>query len=149
MTRHGHNRRGHRSATYMIWSQMVDRCRNQRHPRFDDYGGRGITVCARWLNFENFLADMGERPLGLSLDRKKNDQGYCKRNCRWATRSQQARNRRTSHILRIDGAARCLADWCDHFGIDARTVHARMRRGMPATEAVAIPARVYNRHPKK
>ena len=73
---------------------MLQRCNNPNSQRYKDYGGRGITVCKRWLKFENFLADMGDRPRGLTLDRKNNDKGYYKRNCHWATYEQQAANKR-------------------------------------------------------
>jgi hypothetical protein len=92
---HGHAPKVGASATYETWKGMVQRCTNPNdRRRWENYGGRGITVCERWLKFENFLADMGERPKGLTLDRKNNDKGYSKANCRWATRSEQMRNRR-------------------------------------------------------
>lgn len=91
---------------------MLTRCRNPKRKVFKDYGGRGITVCDRWLTFENFLADMGERPLGLTLERIKNHKGYEPGNCKWATYRDQARNRRSTKLTldrAIDIARRSIA----------------------------------------
>lgn len=84
----------HGTSEYNIWQQMRYRCGNSNHPHYRNYGGRGIRVCDRWQSFDSFYADMGPRPLGLSLDRIDNDGNYELTNCRWATRSQQNKNQR-------------------------------------------------------
>lgn len=91
-TKHGMRK----TLTYKIWAGMLQRCNNWNDPSYKDYGGRGITVCERWLKFENFFADMGEKPHGLTIDRIDNDLGYYKENCKWATQAEQVRNQRLS-----------------------------------------------------
>jgi hypothetical protein len=88
--KHGYARHGkHRSPTYHSWSNMIQRCTNPNNTRWEDYGGAGITVCERWLTFENFLADMGERPPNTTLGRFGDVGSYCKENCAWQTRREQ------------------------------------------------------------
>lgn len=95
LERHGHRPKGSRTLTYTSWCSMKYRCLNPKATGYENYGGRGIRVCRRWMKYQNFLADMGERPsLDLTLDRKNVDGNYNKRNCRWATKSQQQYNRR-------------------------------------------------------
>ncbi len=95
---HRHALKAQHTATYNSWAAMKSRCLNPANPRYKDWGGRGITVCERWLSFGNFLTDMGEKPAGTSLDRIENAGNYEKSNCRWATPAQQAANTRNTKI---------------------------------------------------
>lgn len=97
--KHGESRR----STYYAWHSMLRRCRDPNHKDWSRYGGRGITVDERWLKYENFLADMGRRPAGLTLDRQDNDGPYAKWNCRWATSAEQRANQRPR--IRMEQAA--------------------------------------------
>ena len=94
--KHGHNpsKTGKPSPTYQSWYAMKQRCQNPNCPAYKDYGGRGIKICERWMDFANFLQDMGEKPEGLTLDRINNNGNYELGNCRWATRKQQRQNQR-------------------------------------------------------
>lgn len=100
---HGHSRaRGGRpSHTYKTWQAMRQRCTNPQSAKWDQYGGRGIEVCGRWQTFENFLADMGERPEGMTLDRIDGDGNYEPRNCRWADAATQSNNRTKNGPARV------------------------------------------------
>lgn len=126
------------NSTYKIWAAMIQRCTNPHYRYFKNYGGRGIAVCDRWLNsFEAFFQDMGERPIGLSLDRIDNSRGYFKENCRWANRKMQNRNTRRNRILTIDGVSRCLVEWSEQpSAAKKHTIRHRLREGWPEKEAV-------------
>lgn len=101
------------SPTYKSWAQAKERCTNQNNPNYNRYGGRGIQMCERWLNsFENFLADMGEKPTKKhSLDRIDNDKGYSPDNCRWATSFEQCNNRHTSRLVAAFGEIKTMPQW--------------------------------------
>lgn len=96
-TTHGQARHGHRTKEYRVWRGMISRCTLPNNPDFSYYGGRGILVCDRWRHsFQTFLADIGPCPPGHSIERKDNNLGCFPDNCKWATSSEQALNRRTS-----------------------------------------------------
>lgn len=96
--KHGHKSQGKPTLTYTTWRNMLQRCTDPKHSRFNRYGGRGIVVCDRWLVFTNFLHDMDERPKGLTLDRIDNDGNYELDNCRWATYCEQNQNNTSTKL---------------------------------------------------
>lgn len=125
---------------------MIDRCTKPRHPSFKDYGGRGITVCERWLRSpQAFIDDMGPRPPGGTLDRRDNDKGYSPSNCRWATRSEQVCNRRNNIKVIVDGVAMVLKHACAARGVHYDTIWNRVRKGMSPADALAKPVQRYVR----
>jgi hypothetical protein len=97
-TKHGLLTREGRSPTYNSWHNMIARCTKPTHPRYADWGGRGITVCEQWRYYPHFVADMGEKPPGTTLGRIDNDGPYCPANCRWETHAKQARNTRRTKL---------------------------------------------------
>ena len=94
--KHGHSTTVFRSRTYISWDNMIQRCTNPNRTGYENYGGRGISVCDRWKLFKNFLVDMGERPAGLTIERVDNNRGYNSQNCKWADSFEQMNNRRVS-----------------------------------------------------
>ncbi len=118
---------------------MLSRCRNPNSDGYREYGGRGITVCERWLSFENFLADMGERPPDTTIDRIDNDSGYEPDNCRWATRAQQANNTRRTRILDVGGERLTVPEWSARTGIPIQIIHGRLHIGWTPERAVSTP----------
>lgn len=128
MLKHGHNRRENGrpkpSPTYCSWQNMKKRCFDPKNRDFPNYGGRGITVCDRWRNsFEAFLADMGERPEGRTLDRIDNDGNYEPGNCRWATNSAQRENQRALPRKQAMGETNKSAKLTDAQVIEMRRLH--------------------------
>ncbi len=108
---HGHTANGKISRTYKAWQNMKERCRSRKRHNSSAYTGRGIVVCDEWLDFANFLEDMGECPKGLTLDRIDNNMGYLPNNCRWATHEVQARNKSDTDLIEFHGKTLCLTDW--------------------------------------
>lgn len=118
------------SAEYRSWQAMLTRVRNAKSGSAKNYIFRGITVCERWLKFENFLADMGQKPSPAhSLDRVDNSSGYDPENCRWALPAEQCRNQRSNVVIEHEGERLCVADWAAKLGVPAGTLYNRARRG--------------------
>lgn len=111
--KHGQSQRGKKTPTYNAWGHMISRCYDCNDKRFSRYGGRGITVAPEWKNFEQFFADMGEKPQGLTLERLDNEKGYSKGNCKWATWQEQAENKGlyVSSTTRIKGIGKVRTSW--------------------------------------
>ena len=125
-------------ATRQCYHDMKQRCLNQRHQQYKNYGARGITICARWLEcFNNFLEDMGEKPIGLTLDRIDNEKGYSPDNCRWATPREQRLNQRSCTILSYQGLSMTVTEWAAKLGLNPVTVFSRLSRGCTTEEALS------------
>ncbi len=138
--KHGHakSRRKPPSPEYTSWAGMIQRCHNPKSPDFERYGGRGIVVCERWrTSFQSFLADMGPRPSKRhTIERRDGSKGYTPDNCRWATWTEQARNRRGNRLITVGGATRTLAEWAERSGISIFCLWRRLKKGWTAERAV-------------
>lgn len=134
------------SLLYFAWAGMKKRCQNPAHTSYASYGGRGIKVCERWEKFENFLADMGERPLGperMTLERRNNDGNYCKENCYWTSYKVQANNQRpkkTSVYITHEGRTMNLKSWERETGLAHSVIQRRIQAGWTVNEALTIPS---------
>jgi hypothetical protein len=117
---------------------MIRRCTKPEHPSYKDYGAKGITVCDRWLKFENFYADMGERPEGTTLDRRETDGNYEPGNCKWSTRKEQDSNRSTSRIFTVGDKTQTMRDWARESDIPYSTLRYRLDRGLTIQQALNI-----------
>jgi hypothetical protein len=126
------------TRTYRSWQQAKNRCFNQKAERFADYGGRGITMCQEWRkSFAAFLADMGERPEGLMLERINNDGDYEPGNCCWASPMAQARNKRNNRLIEHEGRLMTTVEAAERLGISPNKLRQRLYRGWTVGEAVA------------
>jgi hypothetical protein len=116
-----------KTKIYIAWCAMKTRCFNPKATSFNIYGGRGIKISKEWLCFENFFADMAlSFRQGLSIDRIDVNGNYCRENCKWSTKKEQANNRRTSKIIQIGGERKTLAQWCELSSVKASTVRQRI-----------------------
>lgn len=139
--KHGHTTHKSRSATYGTWMNMIQRCTNPKNTRYLDYGGRGITVCAEWLKFQNFLADMGEKPEGMTIDRINNADGYSAENCKWSSRTEQQNNTRRNHRIETSTGMLSISAAARVYRLDRRVLETRVRRGWPLPQALGLETR--------
>lgn len=139
MLKHGHSR----TPTHKTWKRMRERCSNPNHMNWMKYGGRGIRVCERWDDFSAFFADMGEPPENTTLERIDNNGNYEPGNCRWATRTEQARNRSSNRRLAFRGETLCMAEWSERLGIPYATIQDRIAAGWSVDDALGRPLRNY------
>jgi hypothetical protein len=128
------------SPEYTNWRQMMQRCYDHNSPNYPYYGQVGIKVCPRWMKFENFFADMGERPSREhTVDRIDTNGDYTPENCRWATQVQQQRNKNSNRILHHNGKSMCIAEWAEETGIHPRSIQARLERGWSDADTLTKP----------
>ncbi len=150
-TRHGATRGG-QSPEYICWQAMKRRCIDPKRKHFSYYGGRGVTVCDRWLNsFENFLVDMGTKPSPKhSIDRYPNRDGnYEPTNCRWATKLQQVENRANARTVSYSGKTILLSELCRELNLDAKVMANRLNLGWPMDRAISTPVITRAYHPRQ
>lgn len=149
LSRQTHGETSNRQVTpeYRIWCGIKARCCNKNSERYKDYGGRGITICDRWINdFDAFLDDMGRRPSNKhSIDRIDNDGNYSPENCRWATIDEQSRNTRVVKRISINGVEKTVYEWASISGVKPKTILARLRLGWATQLAVHSPASKHNK----
>lgn len=146
--KHGDTRSdGYRTAEYITWVGMNQRCVNPSASGYDRYGGRGIRVCERWRgSYEAFLEDMGRKPSRAhTIERRDNNGHYEPRNCKWAVLAEQARNRRNNNKITAFGQTRCITDWAVRIGVAPSTVVRRMKLGWSSEDAVSLPPRTQRR----
>ena len=146
-TKHGMSR----TRVYGIWRSMIGRCTRKTHRAFPNYGGRGITVCERWLtSFDLFYQDMGDAPYGMSLDRIDNGKGYTPDNCRWASWAIQASNKRVCVYFEWNDQRLTLAEWGKLLDISYDVLRKRYRNGWDTEKTLTTPidTRLSRNHPR-
>jgi len=127
---------------YNTWSGMIHRCSSPKNRYYKDYGGKGVTVCERWLDIRNFIEDMTPRPKGMTMERVDNNGDYNLVNCCWATASQQARNRKSNHRITIGKRTQLLIEWCEELDLNYPKIIARLNvLKWPPEEALEIKPR--------
>lgn len=128
---------------YGVWCAMKQRCNNPNHKNFAEYGGRGVAICERWLSFQNFMDDMGNRPSPAhTIERRDNNGLYSPENCVWATRSEQNENTRQTKLITFDGVTLSRGKWARRLGLHRKTLACRLDRlGWSVERTLTTPAR--------
>lgn len=126
-----------KTSVYISWQSMKTRCTNSNHKHYHRYGGRDISYDPRWETFENFYADMGDKPAGYTLERIDNSKGYSKDNCKWASRKEQLRNTISTVLLTHKGKTQCMLDWAKDTGLKYSTIRSRVNLGWTADQIFA------------
>lgn len=134
-TKHGKTH----SRAYSIWASMFARCNNKQNKSYQRYGAKGVKVCQRWSAFENFLSDMGDPPVGMSIDRVNSMGDYEPSNCRWATNTQQCRNRSNTVFLEYQGRKQALGAWAEELGVPYKRLQGRLRAGWTVERIITEP----------
>lgn len=158
-TKHEHAPRSGLRRTYSSWHNTKQRCRNPNNPAYPEWGGRGIKMCDGWFNsYKSFLADNGECPPGLIIDRRDNDGhyscGHCEDclahgwvfNTHWVTYTESARNTRRNRKFTVNGITGCIAELCEHFGVNYQTAHTRIQKGWSPERVFQQPRRPNPHH---
>lgn len=140
-----------RTRQYRIYKAMIARCYKATTVNFNDYGGRGITVCKEWMeSFEKFWEDMKESYSdALSIDRIDNEKGYSKENCKWSTRNEQNSNTRRNRILELNGEIKTMREWAKSLGVNEKSLSWRIRNGWSDTDILTTPMTYKNKKYRK
>lgn len=143
----GNGKKRRSTPEYRVWHKMKQRCYDVDSNGYENYGGRGIRVCKRWLDgFQNFFDDMGKRPEGMSIERKDNNGNYEPSNCCWATKKTQSNNRRNNIQIMFNGRTQNLKQWCDEFGVKYKMAHKRIKHyGWTPEKAFTTPISIPGR----
>lgn len=131
---------GRGTSAYNRWVCMIQRCKNPKNKSFHNYGGRGISVCRRWMTFDNFYLDMGDPPPGTSLDRIDNNGDYNPSNCQWSDVHAQQNNRRNNRMMTVNGTTKTFAQWVDGDILRRARIEYRLRHGWTVEKAINTPS---------
>ena len=135
---------------YQVWHGMLDRCENEKARYFYNYGGRGISICDEWHDYEKFASWALSNGYSdeLTIERIDNNGNYSPNNCKWATKKEQENNKRTNHFVTMDGETKTISQWCELYGTKPVTVQSRLRLGWSEEKAIKTQP-ISKFHPQK